>query len=58
LKLDVLMQMGQPLALTFFAPWAVSEDIAIFGYGIGTNGAGGAGVLHTSGKAIVTPVLF
>ncbi|MCF6246843.1 MAG: hypothetical protein L3J69_05725 [Desulfobacula sp.] len=30
--------------------------IAMFGYGIGTKGAGGAGVLQTSGIAISCPV--
>jgi hypothetical protein len=33
-------------------------SIAMFGYGIGIGGAGGAGVLHTSGKAIHWPPPF
>ena len=28
----------------------------MLGYGMGTNGAGGAGVLHTSGKAMLMPL--
>lgn len=34
------------------------EELPTLGYGIGTGeGAGGAGVLHTSGNAAVTPEL-
>src|SRR5262245_47326309 len=54
-KFESFTQMGLPPAVTCFVPCAMSPDFAMFGYGMGTNGAGGAGVLQTSGKAIVTP---
>jgi hypothetical protein len=57
MKFESFVQTGFPSHLTFFVPLAVSDDLAILGYGIGTNGAGGAGVLQTSGKAMVTPLL-
>src|SRR5688572_11523636 len=57
MKFESLMQTGLPSHFTFFAPLAVSDDLAMFGYGIGIGGAGGAGVLHTSGNAMVTPLL-
>ena len=55
-KLESFTQMGFPSALTVEAPLTVSEDCAMFGYGIGI-GPPGVGVLQTSGKAIVTPPL-
>jgi hypothetical protein len=36
----------------------VSDAIEMFGYGIGTNGAGGPGVLPTHGKLMLFPVPF
>jgi hypothetical protein len=42
--------------LTFDVPFAVSDDFAMLGYGIGT-GPAGEGVLQTSGNAIVVPLL-
>lgn len=46
-----------PSALTVVVPFIKSEDMAIFGYGIGT-GPPGEGVLHTSGiVAVVIPLL-
>src|SRR5437868_791979 len=57
LKLESFTQTGLPSQVVFLAPWAVSADLAMLGYGTGTNGAGGAGVLQTSGKAILTPLL-
>ena len=56
LKFESLTQTGLPSHLTFVVPFAVSEDLAMFGYGIGI-GPAGDGVLHTSGKAIVVPLL-
>src|SRR5688572_27502933 len=56
LKFESLTHAGLPSHLTFVVPLAVSEDLAIFGYGIGT-GPPGVGVLHTSGKHGVTPPL-
>src|SRR5919106_514675 len=56
-KFESFVQIGFPSAFTFFVPFAVSPDLAMFGYGMGTNGAGGAGVLQTSGNAIVTPLV-
>src|SRR5207245_7153030 len=57
LKFESFTHTGLPSQVVFCAPWAVSADFAMFGYGIGTNGAGGAGVLQTSGNAIDTPLL-
>jgi hypothetical protein len=37
--------------LSEHVPPSACVGIAMFGYGIGTNGAGGAGVLQTSGNA-------
>src|SRR3954470_18559194 len=56
LKFESFTHTGLPSHLTFVVPDAVSEDLAIFGYGIGI-GPAGEGVLHTSGKAIVVPLL-
>src|SRR5690606_33281085 len=56
LKFESFTQNGCPSAFTFFVPFAVSDDIATFGYGIGT-GPAGDGVLQTSGNASVTPLL-
>src|SRR5262249_50981738 len=56
LKFESLTQTGLPSHLTLLVPLAVSEDFAMFGYGIGI-GPAGLGVLHTSGKAIVIPLL-
>lgn len=49
--------MGSPSHWTDFEPLAVSEDIAMLGYGMGI-GPMGVGVLQTSGKAMTTPLLF
>jgi hypothetical protein len=56
LKFESLTQTGLPSHLTLVVPLAVSEDFAMFGYGIGI-GPAGDGVLHTSGNAIVVPLL-
>ena len=56
LKFESLTQTGLPSHLTFVVPFAVSDDFAMFGYGIGI-GPAGEGVLQTSGKAIVVPLL-
>src|ERR1043166_550360 len=56
LKFESSRQIGLPSHFTFLLPFAVSEDMAMFGYGIGT-GPAGDGVLQTSGKACVTPPL-
>src|SRR4051812_32479489 len=48
--------MGFPSHLTFLLVLSASDDIATFGYGIGT-GPAGVGVLHTSGNAMETPPL-
>src|ERR1019366_6745543 len=56
-KLESLRQIGLPSHFTLELPEAVSEDRAMLGYGIGTGGAGGAGVRQTSGKAVVMPPL-
>src|SRR5262249_16248908 len=55
-KFESCKQIGLPSHLTDELPWAVSEDLAIFGYGIGT-GPPGVGVLQTSGNAVVMPPL-
>ena len=57
LKFESLTQIGLPSHLTFVVPLAVSDDLAMFGYGIGI-GPAGDGVLHTSGNAIVVPLLL
>jgi hypothetical protein len=46
-----------PSVLTVPGPDDVSDDWPMFGYGIGIGGAGGAGVLHTSGKTMLMPPL-
>src|SRR4051812_31570893 len=56
LKFESLTHAGLPSHLTFDVPLAVSEDFAMFGYGIGT-GPAGDGVLQTSGNAVVMPLL-
>src|SRR4051795_10891022 len=56
LKFESLTHTGLPSHFTVVVPLAVSDDFAMFGYGIGI-GPAGDGVLHTSGKAIVTPPL-
>ena len=56
LKFESLTHAGLPSHLTLVVPFAVSEDFAMFGYGIGI-GPPGDGVLHTSGKAVVMPLL-
>src|SRR5438034_11522936 len=48
--------IGLPSMVVCALPWAVSADLAMFGYGIGT-GPAGVGVLHTSGKAMAMPSL-
>ena len=50
MKFESFTQTGLPSHFTVVAPFAVSDDLAMFGYGIGMGGAGGAGVLQTSGK--------
>src|SRR5450755_1750140 len=55
IKLESCTQVGFPSHITVLVPLAVSDDMAMFGYGIGIGGAGGAGVLHTSGNAEVIP---
>src|SRR5436309_721174 len=45
-----------PSHFTVDVPEAVSDDLAMFGYGMGI-GPAGLGVLQTSGKAMVTPPL-
>src|ERR1044071_2430224 len=57
LKLESFKQIGLPSQVTVELPLAVSEESATFGYGIGTGGAGGAGVKQTSGNDVVTPPL-
>src|SRR6185312_2558232 len=56
LKLESFTHSGLPSAFTLVAPFAVSEDFAAFGYGMGT-GPPGVGVLQTSGKITVVPPL-
>src|SRR5258708_175948 len=56
-KFESFTHGGLPSHVTVLAPFAVSEDFAMFGYGIGMGGAGGAGVLQTSGNAEVIPLL-
>src|SRR6185503_1602204 len=58
LKFESLTHVGLPSHFTVDAPLAVSDDLAMLGYGIGIGGAGGAGVLHTSGNAVVIPLLL
>jgi fucose permease len=55
-KFELEIQVDSPSHLTFFVPAAVSDDFAMFGYGIGI-GPPGLGVLQTSGNAIVVPLL-
>jgi hypothetical protein len=57
MKFESFTQTGLPSHLTVEAPCAVSDDLAMLGYGMGMGGAGGAGVLHTSGNALVMPLL-
>src|SRR5437660_8803606 len=45
-KFESFTQVGLPSHFTVLLPFAVSDDFAMLGYGIGTGGAGGAGVLH------------
>src|SRR5690606_18938311 len=45
-----------PSVFTLLGPPVVSEDLPMFGYGIGT-GLGAAGVLHTSGNTMLSPPL-
>ena len=56
LKFESFTHTGFPSAVTVWAPFAVSLDWAIFGYGMGI-GPPGDGVLHTSGNAVVMPLL-
>src|SRR5215471_4835966 len=51
---ESLIMTGLPSAFTVVAVCAASDDLAMFGYGIGT-GPPGVGVLHTSGKTGATP---
>src|SRR5882724_6233092 len=51
---ESLIMTGFPSAFTVVAVCAASDDLATFGYGIGT-GPPGVGVLHTSGKTGETP---
>src|SRR5258706_2044924 len=44
-----------PSVLTFVGPCEVSADFPMLGYGMGIGGAGGAGVLQTSGKTGLMP---
>src|SRR5690349_3893610 len=46
-----------PSVLTVVGPCDASIDRPILGYGIGTGGPGGAGVLQTSGKTVLMPPL-
>src|SRR4051812_2705578 len=46
-----------PSHVTVVGPCDVSDDWPMLGYGIGIGGAGGAGVLHTSGKTGLMPPL-
>src|SRR3954466_14432211 len=46
-----------PSVVPLVGPPVVSEAWPTFGYGIGTGGAGGAGVLQTSGKTMLMPPL-
>jgi hypothetical protein len=46
-----------PSVFTVDGPLEVSEDWPMFGYGMGIGGAGGAGVLQTSGNAGLIPPL-
>ena len=55
-KFDPCSMTGFPSIFTEELPCAVSEDCAMLGYGIGI-GPAGEGVLHTSGKAVATPLL-
>ena len=48
LKFESFTQTGLPSHFTLIVPLAVSDDFAMFGYGIGI-GPPGAGVLQTSG---------
>src|SRR5262245_6820738 len=48
--------IGLPSTFTVVEPSAVSVDCATLGYGIGT-GPPGVGVLQTSGKIVVIPLL-
>src|SRR2546427_7181849 len=57
LKFESFTQMGLPSHFTFVVPCAVSDDWAMFGYGIGIGGAGGAGVLQTPGNAMGPPLV-
>src|SRR5690606_40922074 len=56
LKFESFTQTGFPSHLTFFVPFAVSDERAMLGYGIGI-GPAGLGVLQTSGNAMVVPLL-
>src|SRR5262245_44916297 len=56
LKFESLTHAGLPSHFTFVVPLAVSDDLAMFGYGMGI-GPPGDGVLHTSGNAVVMPLL-
>src|SRR5215218_4792904 len=44
-----------PSSFTVVGPPEVSAALPMFGYGIGMGGAGGAGVLQTSGKTMLMP---
>src|SRR5688572_13010690 len=57
LKFEPLSMMPSPSALTVVLVSDASDDLATFGYGIGT-GPAGDGVLHTSGNAMDMPLLF
>src|SRR5687768_3134912 len=46
-----------PSVFTFDGPLDVSDACPMFGYGIGMGGAGGAGVLQTSGNTMLMPPL-
>jgi hypothetical protein len=56
LKFEFLSMIGFLSILTVLEPLAVSLDWAMLGYGMGI-GPAGVGVLHTSGKDMVIPVL-
>jgi hypothetical protein len=57
LNVDFFSMIFLPSASTVLEVSAASEDRAKLGYGIGIGGAGGAGVLQTSGKTGDWPVL-
>src|SRR4051812_13267738 len=57
LKFESFTHVELPSHFTLVVPLAVSDDLAMLGYGIGI-GPPGDGVLQTSGKAVVMPLLL